>query len=112
MCSRGLVTALDELADADVVALDDRALAGELRTLLTARNRLDHEIGRRSAAFDRRGISTADGCRSAVAWLRAFGRMSGPAASAVVRRARLLESLPAVTARAAAGAVATDHVDR
>jgi hypothetical protein len=38
--------------------------------------------------------------------------MSGPAASACVKRARLLEDLPAITAQAAAGAVSADHVDR
>jgi hypothetical protein len=110
--SNELDEALDELAGADVAASTDRELADQLRALLAAANRLSFEIGRRVAAFDHRGLATADGCRSAVAWLRGFGRMSGPAASACLKRARLLEQLPAMTGQTSTGAVSADHVDR
>src|SRR5262249_2714008 len=46
------------------------------------------------------------------AWLRTFGRLSAPAASACVKRARLSGRLPALTAAAADGDISPDHLDR
>jgi hypothetical protein len=80
--------------------------------LLAAVNRLNAELSRRVAAFDERGLAVEDGCRTTASWLRAFGRLSGPAASSCVRRARLCRRLPELAAAAGCGEVSAEHVDR
>src|SRR5690348_5875620 len=92
--------ALDQLTAEDVAVLSDDGLATQVRDLLTAVNRLNAEIDRRVHAFDNRGLSTPDGCRSTTSWLKAFGRLSGPAASSTVKRARLAERFPELAAAA------------
>jgi hypothetical protein len=107
-----LVAALDVLAGADVSGLSTVELRGELLDLLTASNRLHAELVRRVGAFDARGASVDDAARSTRSWLRAFGRMSAPAASAQVAQARLLRDLPALAEAAAAGRVSSEHLQR
>jgi hypothetical protein len=80
--------------------------------MLVAVNRLHAQVARRLAVFDRAGLSVDDGCRSSAAWLRAFGRMTGPGAAAWVRRARLTTQLPVLAQAAVSGAVSVEHVDR
>src|SRR5262245_63137228 len=70
----------------------------DLQRLLVLANRVQAEVTRRVAGFDRAGLSVDDGCRSTAGWLRAFARMSGPGAAALVHRARLCVQLPAATA--------------
>jgi hypothetical protein len=61
----GLTRALDALAIEDVAGLSDGELRDQLLTLLSAVNRLQAQVGRRVAAFDRRGISAVEACRGA-----------------------------------------------
>jgi hypothetical protein len=113
MCSiEGLTAGLAALAADDVDALSGMELREQLRTLLVALNQLSAEVTRRVEVFDRRGLAADDACRTTAAWLRAFGRLSGHAASAQVKRARLSRHLPALAATAAAGEVSTEHLDR
>jgi hypothetical protein len=112
MRSDGLAAALAGLADEDLVSVPDRDLATDLRMLFESANRLSVEIGRRVTAFDQHGLAKEDSCRSTAAWLRGYGRLSGPAATTCVRRAHLLDSLPAVAMATAAGAVSAEHLDR
>jgi hypothetical protein len=60
----GLTEALDALAAADVAGLSDGELRDELLALLSAVNRLQAQVGRRVVAFDRRGLSAAEACRT------------------------------------------------
>jgi hypothetical protein len=107
-----LALALAELAGEDPAKLSNVELTGELRGLLVAVNQLHAQVARRLSVFDRAGLSVDDGCRSSAAWLRAFGRMSGPTAAGWVRRARLCTQLPALAEVAASGEVSAEHVDR
>jgi hypothetical protein len=117
MCStacstQSLASALDALADEQVDTLSDEDLRTEMAQLLVAVNRLDAELTRRVQAFDRRGLAIDDACRSTAGWLRTFGRLSAPAASACVKRARLSGRLPALSAAAGDGDISSDHLDR
>jgi hypothetical protein len=107
-----LVAGLDALAADDVGALADGELRDQLLALLAAVNRLNAEVSRRVGAFDARGLPEGDACRTAASWLRAFGRLSGPAAGAQVKRARVLRALPELAAAAASGEVSVEHVNQ
>src|SRR5690349_23211732 len=61
---------------------------------------------------DPRDLAQLDACRTAKTWLESFGRMTPNAASAWVKRARLLGELPALRAAALAGTVTIDHLRR
>lgn len=114
--SQGTVAALAagiaQLDAEDIPALPDAVLRQQLLDLLAAVNQLHAQVARRVAAFDARGLAVEDGCRSAKSWLRAFGRISGTAAGAWVKAARLLRQLPALAAAAAAGKISAEHVAR
>jgi hypothetical protein len=75
---------LDEFAATDVAALPDAAVRGEVSALLTAAHRLDAVLAARLVSFDQRGLAEVDGFRTARAWLRGAGRLSGPAAAVVL----------------------------
>ena len=94
---------LDELVAADVVGLPDATLRSDLLALMAARNQLDAAIASQLASFDARGLYDEDACKTAAVWVRAYGRGSGRAASALVKRARMLRDLPAVAAGGRAG---------
>jgi hypothetical protein len=113
MCTTSsLIPALDALADEQVDTLSNQDLRAEMAELLVAVNRLNAELTRRVRAFDRRGLAIDDACHSTTGWLRTFGRLSAPAASACVKRARLSDRLPALAAAAADGDISPDHLDR
>ena len=78
--------------------------------LVTAFHQLSAVLCSVLGAFDTRDLAELDACRTARTWLVAFGRMTPHAASAWVKRARLLGGLPAVRAAALAGTVSMDHV--
>jgi len=103
---------LDALVVTDVAALPDATLRSDLLELLAARNQLDAAIASWLASFDARGLHDEDACKTAAVWVRVYGRGSGPAASRLVGRARVLLDLPAVAEAAGRGAVSTEHVDR
>ena len=112
----GLVEALhadlDDLLAVDVTGLPDQTVRDGLLGLLAAENRVQAAIAGWVAAFDARGLADADACRTTGVWLSAFGRRSHRAASAMVRRARLLLRLPRLAAAAAQGSVSAEHVAR
>jgi Domain of unknown function (DUF222) len=112
----GLVEALhahlDDLLSVDVASLPDQTVRDGLLGLLAAENRVQAAIAGWVASFDARGLAEADACRTTGVWLSAFGRRSHRAASALVRRARLLLRLPALAAATADGGVSADHVAR
>src|SRR5499433_2184794 len=113
MCStQSLASVLDALAGEQVDTLSNEDLRTEMAQLLVAVNRLNAELTRRVQEFDRRGLAVDDASRSTAGWLRTFGRLSAPAASACVKRARLSGRLPALTAAAADGDISADHLDR
>src|SRR5262249_39508509 len=101
MCStacstQSLTPALDALAGEQVDTLSNEALRSEMAQLLVAVTLLTAELPRRVQAFDRRGLAVDDACRTTAGWLRTYGRLSAPAASACVKRARLSSRLPAL----------------
>src|SRR5262252_6200476 len=103
---------LDELSGIDVVALPDQDVHTALPALLTALHQLSAVIASVVASFDARNLSELDGCKTTTAWLVAFARMTGPAASGWLARARLLRELPALAAAAGRGQVSPDHITR
>jgi hypothetical protein len=107
-----LTAGLDVLAGTDLVAMDDRVLREELLDLLAAANRVHAELARRLDVFDRRGLPERDGFRTAKAWLQAFGRLSGSAASRMVSAARLLRRLPKLAVAAQSGDVPAEQVQQ
>jgi hypothetical protein len=107
-----LASALDSLDQQDLASLSDPALRQQLLALLAAGHRLHAQVARHVQAFDDRELAKADGCRSAKAWLRAFGRLSAHAASSLVNTARLLFELPHLAAAAASGTVGDEQLTR
>ena len=91
-----MLAALDVLASADLSDLSTVELRGELVDLLPAVNRLHAEVVRRVGVFDARGASVDDAARTTRSWLRAFARLSVPAATSYVAQARLLRDMPAL----------------
>jgi hypothetical protein len=106
----GLLSSVDELAGADVVAWADEDVRSALPALLTVFNQLSAVIASVVASFDARDLSAVDGCRTTRAWLVAFGRMSQVAASGWLTRSRVLRELPALAAAAARGDASSEHV--
>src|SRR5262245_50328986 len=105
-----LSAGLAALAGADVVGLPDAAVRAELLGLVSALNSVQGLLAERVASFDTRQLGEADGMRNSQSWLRAFGRMSGATASALLSRARLLRVLPQLAAGAVAGQVSAESV--
>src|SRR5262245_25655023 len=62
------------------------------------------------AVFDGRDLAELDACATARSWLVSFARMTPNAASAWVKRARLLGDLPALRCAALSGAVTPEHL--
>jgi hypothetical protein len=106
----GLLTALDELAGADLPALSSPELLDRMRGLVAARNRLEAELARTVRRGELAQAFEVDGMKSAPSWLRGYCRLSPAAAGQLVRNGRALEQLPAVAAAHAAGAVTADQV--
>jgi Domain of unknown function (DUF222) len=109
---RQLQDALSGLTQVDPSSSSDESLRSALPTLLTAFHQLAAVVSGVIGAFDARDLSQLDACRTAKTWLESFGRMTPNAASAWVKRARLLGSLPALRAATLAGTVTADHLRR
>lgn len=108
-----LVEAIEHLAEVDPAAVEDAPLGEEIVELTRLAARLDAEILRRLASFDRRGGAAADGAVSTGAWLRARTRLSPAEAHSRITAARALgDRLPATAAAFAAGDVSFGHVRR
>ena len=104
-----LADGLDQLHDEEPVYLPSAALAERLRELFALRNRLDAEIVRHVAVFDRTHGYAACDSRSAASWLRNEARLSPGAASEQVRVARQLDRLPQVSRAFADGELGFQH---
>jgi hypothetical protein len=105
----GLLSAIDELASADLELIADCERGSELRELYVLRERLDAQISRRLACFDVRGLCEADGLPSTQSWLRSQVRMAPSTASAEVKTSRGLRALPATAAAWEAGEISRTH---
>ena len=104
--------ALAGLVQVDPRDQGDESVRSALPALLTAFHQLAAVVSGVVGVFDARDLSERDACATAKRWLESFGRMSPAAASAWVRRSRLLGELPALRAAALAGTVTADHVRR
>src|SRR5215472_10498733 len=106
----GLVEAFDQLAREDALDLPSSLLGEQIAALFMLRSRMDAEITRRVAVFDRTLGFAAFDAHSTGAWLRGTVRLSPNAASEQVRVARQLDRLPEVGRAFAAGEVSLPHV--
>ena len=107
-----LQDALAGLAQVDPRDVSDESVRSALPALLTAFHQLAAVLSGVVGAFDARDLAQLDACRTAKTWLESFGRMTPNAASAWVKRARLLGELPALRVAALAGTVTIDHLRR
>src|SRR5690349_21191366 len=109
---RQLQDALAGLTQVDPRDQCDESVRSALPALLTAFHQLAAVVSGVVGAFDARDLSELDACRTAKTWLESFGRMTPHAASAWVKRSRLLGELPALRSAALTGKVTADHVRR
>jgi hypothetical protein len=102
---------LAAVAAVDLDTLTDAELDTELVALVRAKHRLDAEIARRAARWDRSGVWRADGSRAPWARLSRTTSLSPGAAKQILRHGRDLTQMPATTKAWAGGEIGTDHVD-
>src|SRR4051812_15155551 len=95
----------------DLSALTDQQVLDRTRALVKSMNRVAAELARTVRAAENKQAFRHDGMTSTRSWLRGHCRLSGSAASQVVRNGRVLEQLPAVAAAHAAGSITADQVD-
>jgi hypothetical protein len=100
----------EALADVDVHALPDSALAEALVEAHRAQGVLVAGIAKLTAAFDLRRAWAADGAKSAVAWLSHRCHTSRVAMRRQVRVARRLRMMPLTAAALRGGRVDDQHV--
>jgi hypothetical protein len=105
-----LVRALEALAEDELVDLSEGQTRDRLLVLLNALRLLRAEVVRQVDAFDARGLSVDDGCRSTRSWLRSFGRLSETTAGELVRGARVLRDLPGLAKASAEGVLSDEHL--
>ena len=101
--------ALDELEAEDLDGLSGAALAEQLPDLFALRNRLDAQIQRRLARFDKLEGYSSDNALSAQAWLRWKCRLSAGEASERVKVARRMLDLDITSAALADGSISFRH---
>ena len=112
MCSYRLRVMLVELGDAvdgldpAVLGADPEALADAFTIFELYQARLVEAIGR----FDVDGLWACDNATSMTAWLKAFARLSGPAAGGWVTLARRLRRCPATAAAFDDGRLSRDQI--
>jgi hypothetical protein len=100
---------IDGLAAVDVEGMPAAALGAHIRALMTARDRLDGQIGRALQVFDARGYCQSDGAPSTASWLRGRSRITSGEASLRVKTARGLRELPATAQALEDGAITLAH---
>lgn len=104
-----LLSALDELAAADLEELSEDALLDLAGGLVTASNRIAAALTSVVRAADRREAYRRDGAVSMKGWLRGSCRMAPEQATATVSTGRRLEQLPETAAAFAAGQISASH---
>src|SRR5262245_15682390 len=107
---RQLQSAMAGLTQVDPSACSDESVRTSLPALLTALQQLTAVVSGVLGAFDGRDLAELDACATSRSWLMSFGRMTPNAASAWVKRARLLGGLPALREATLTGAVTPDHL--
>src|SRR5262245_2230273 len=105
-----LQTALAGLTQVDPSAQSDQSVRTALPALLTAFQQLSAVVCGVLAVFDGRDLAELDACATARTWLVSFARMTPNAASAWLKRARLLGDLPALRSAALSGGVTPEHL--
>jgi mRNA-degrading endonuclease toxin of MazEF toxin-antitoxin module len=105
-----LVRAIESLAADDVTDQSDELTRDRLLALLTALRGMQAQVIRQVDAFDARGLSVDDGCRTTRAWLRAFGRLSDHTAGDLVHTARTLRDLPLLAAASRSGELPAEYL--
>src|SRR5215213_2366144 len=103
----GVLEALEALPFDDLSA-GDAGVA--LRTAASAYGRLDLVQALLLAIFNRGNGARVDGATDTTAWLATNTKMSGRDASRAVKRAKVIEVLPAFGAALAAGEISAAHV--
>jgi hypothetical protein len=101
---------IDLLAGEDRSGWTSGSLSDHLTEAMEARERLDAEILRMSAEWDRRRAWEADGALSAVSWLTHRLPVSRRRAQEQVRTARFLEGNERTAKAVASGDVSVDHM--
>ena len=91
--------------------MTDSEQDAELVALLRAKHRLDAELARRAARWDRSGVWRTDGSRAPWARLSRTARLSPTAAKQILRHGRDVTSMPVTAEAWAAGELGADHVD-
>ncbi|SFF63135.1 HNH endonuclease signature motif containing protein [Blastococcus tunisiensis] len=104
-----LLSALDDVTEADLAELSPDALLDFVSGLVTATNRVTAVLTSAVRAADRREAYRRDGAVSMKAWLRGSCRMAPAEATATVSTGRRLEQLPATAAAFAEGAISATH---
>jgi hypothetical protein len=102
-------TVLRLAAAEPIDAFEAETLRTEVTELQATLDRLQVELGRRLASFDRRRGYTADGHTSTTAFLRHAGRMSGGRAKKMLAEAHALEAMPVTAELAASGELSLDQ---
>ena len=104
-----LLSALDELAEADLAELSPDGLLDLVAGLVTATNRMSAALTSAVRAADRREAYRRDGAVSMKSWLRGSCRMAPSEATATVSTGRRLEQFPETSAAFAAGEISAAH---
>ncbi len=104
----GVLEALEALPFDDL-SVSDAGVA--LRTAAGAYGRLDVVQALLLGIFTRGNGARADGATDAAAWLAAKTKTSGRDASRAVKRAKVIEALPALGDALSAGEISAAHVD-
>src|SRR4051794_7945330 len=95
----------DEGSMEDLHALTDQQLLDRTRLLVEQQNRIAAELARTVRVADNKQAFARDGMKTAQSWLRGHCRLSGGAASQVVRNGRVMEQLPATAEAHATGEI-------
>src|SRR5262245_35265408 len=105
-----LQSAMAGLTQVDPSAQSDQSVRTSLPALVTAFQQLSAVVCGVLGVFDGRDLAELDACATARTWLVSFARMTPNAASAWLRRARLLGDLPALRSAALSGGVTPEHL--
>lgn len=104
-------SAIDALATEDLTSLTSSALADDLVSLHRLVERLQAQLCRRVAHFERTQGFAVSGHLSMAAWLRHRCRLHGGAAGTLSRTSRHLEDLPQTEAAFASGEISYAHAN-
>jgi len=101
---------LTEVSMAELAESAGDSLSKRLVDLLELRERLDAEMARVAAAWQRRRAWEADGALSPVAWLTHRAPLAARDASALVKTAKVINAAPQLAEALQAGDTTAGHV--